>query len=1066
MKTLTRALLFLLIPVSLSAQTVSHPLVASAADIRSSPAAALGGPDTISVLAVMVQFQPDTDQRTTGTGTFDTSRVISGDLPVDAPPRNGAYFSDHLTFLTNYFRATSKGRVIVRPTLLSQTITLSDGMGRYSPAKNAPSTPVADLARDTWRKVDSLGLVPDFSRYDAFVVFHAGVGRDIDLVSALGYDPAPLDIPSLFLGPAAFLEAHGSSGIPVRGGSVLIPNSIVLPETESRSIPGISGDVFLEYSINGLLCASFGNFLGLPDLFDTKTGRTAIGRFGLMDGQGIFSFSGVFPPELSAWEKYWLGWIDPLDVEAATTTLSLPAVALADSIYRLPIGPQEYYLLENRNRDPQRNGQRITMVYDGVQRVVTFGRDTTGFNAFDVTLLGGTVTDVEDFDWSLPGGVDRDGTFYDGGLLLWHVDERVIQQGLATNTVNADPGRRGIDLEEADGSQDLGQEYGFLSGGSGSEAGTALDFWFDGNASPVYKNSFNGTTFPSAVSNDGAQSHLSIDQISTRGPRMTARVKIGDATITPLAGFPKRTHQRLPDHALTVAGLGLSGTQGFVLVTSRDTLALTRAGQGAPPPTSSKVYAWTTGGSPAIPGGTANGLVAASDAGSQEQWSSVAAADLNSNGVTDLVWSVLSGTPRVRAVALADANTDGLGDPLFATPVPDQAGVSPVISPTLIGVPGLRGRVHWFALSGSFVESQIVLADTTAQVIGLGLVGSPYSFAVTGSDGSVVLTSRDLPVIPQPPQRSIVLGHVATGSVAAAPVQGPSGSEFELALTTQDGWVYLLDMTLAPVPGFPQRAGDFCFDSPAFADIDGDGTRDIVVFSSSRIMVYNRAGVLLDGFPVVLPSTDTLDSAPVVGDVNGDGSVDIIGATRRGAVVAVDRAGKWLPGFPLAAGTGRQSVALTWAADSIIVCVASHADGSLSAWYTGRSRYAAPADGNPWPQYQRDGQRTGWDPALLNRLSLQSAFFPPSRAYNWPNPAYGDRTTIRYYVRESASVTIRIFDLAGDLVTTLPGLGVAGVDNEVQWDLTGIQSGVYFAHVEASGAAGSGSTIVKIAVVK
>ena len=136
-------------------------------------------------------------------------------------------------------------------------------MMRYSPPKNAANTPVADLARDAWRAADSLGLFTDFQSYDAFVVFHAGVGRDIDLVASLGYDPAPLDIPSLYLGPGAFKDAHGVSGVPVRGGAFLIPNSIVIPETESRSIPGIGGDVFLEYSINGLLCASLGNYLGL-----------------------------------------------------------------------------------------------------------------------------------------------------------------------------------------------------------------------------------------------------------------------------------------------------------------------------------------------------------------------------------------------------------------------------------------------------------------------------------------------------------------------------------------------------------------------------------------------------------------------------------------------------------------------------------------------------------------------------------------------------------------------------------------------------------------------------------
>ena len=73
---------------------------------------------------------------------------------------------------------------------------------------------------------------------------------------------------------------------------------------------------------------------------------------------------------------------------------------------------------------------------------------------------------------------------------------------------------------------------------------------------------------------------------------------------------------------------------------------------------------------------------------------------------------------------------------------------------------------------------------------------------------------------------------------------------------------------------------------------------------------------------------------------------------------------------------------------------------------------------------------------------------------------------IRYFVREQASVTIKIFDMAGDLVTTLQGPGAAGMDNEVVWDLSGVQSGVYFAHIDAAGQSGSGSAIVKIAVVK
>jgi hypothetical protein len=63
-------------------------------------------------------------------------------------------------------------------------------------------------------------------------------------------------------------------------------------------------------------------------------------------------------------------------------------------------------------------------------------------------------------------------------------------------------------------------------------------------------------------------------------------------------------------------------------------------------------------------------------------------------------------------------------------------------------------------------------------------------------------------------------------------------------------------------------------------------------------------------------------------------------------------------------------------------------------------------------------------------------------------------------------VHIRIFDLAGDQVTEFDAPGTGGLDNEVEWDVSGIQSGIYFAHLDARGTGGSGATVIKIAVVK
>jgi hypothetical protein len=102
----------------------------------------------------------------------------------------------------------------------------------------------------------------------------------------------------------------------------------------------------------------------------------------------------------------------------------------------------------------------------------------------------------------------------------------------------------------------------------------------------------------------------------------------------------------------------------------------------------------------------------------------------------------------------------------------------------------------------------------------------------------------------------------------------------------------------------------------------------------------------------------------------------------------------------------------------------------------------------------------------LSATPLTSEFFPASRAYNWPNPVYNGKTQIRYFVRDDATVSVRIFDLAGDLVTSFSGPGIGGVDNEVAWDVSGVQSGIYFARIEATSASSSGVAIVKVAVVK
>jgi hypothetical protein len=1054
------------------AQHFSHPVTASRDDAFSSARAALASPDTVRVLAAMVQFQTDADVGTTGDGKFVAT--AGTDSIVDAPPRNRPYFENHLAFVENYFRKASKGKLIIRWSVVDSVYTLPSVMAAYSPAKNGPNTPLALLARDTWRKVDSSGRVADFSKYDCFIVFHAGSGRDIDLVATLGYDPTPRDIPSLYLGPHAFTSLLGG-GIPVNGGAFTISNTIIIPETESRKLPGITGDFLLELGINGLLCASVGNHLGLPDLFDTKTGRSGIGRFGLMDGQAIFSFSGVFPPEPSAWEKYWLGWVTPITVPAGTSALTLPAVSLADSIYRIPVSSGEYFLMENRNRDAGRNGQRVTSVFHGVTRQQIFPRDTSGFNAFDITSLAGTVTDVEDLDWSLPGGVDDAGVMYDGGILIWHIDESVIQAMIAEDGVNANPARRGVDLEEADGSQDIGQSYGQFSAGSGSEEGTALDFWYKGSASPVNKNAFNGTTYPNTNSNTGALTHISVSGFSDRGIRMTATVVRGD-NVAPLKGYPRQTGETLFPPVLTVADVSsrpgpeiIIGTPGIPVV------GQTTEGSVTPPQVAGKVYLLPSDTTGFVSPFRTSGVIATASAPARGFPSAPAVADLNGDGIPEIVTVETGATAAgpmqfLRAYSVRDANADSLADVLFATPVApvaDHLG-DPVISDSLIAISrsGSRNVLYFFRYSGVLADSIVLTGPPSA--IGRWPGRDAFVIAEGSSLRLTVRTPSGAPARPDVlrsyPGGSMI--HVAAGLFGTP----ATGTKTLVASLSVDGGLYVVDSTLTSVQGFPVATGQTTPYDLALADIDGDGSRDIVFLSSYKVNVYNIAGSPVEHFPVEVQvpfaAAGSGGSSPIIGDVDGDGRVDIVGVNTQGLAWAFTRNGTQVPGFPLPLGGGlNQRAALVVNGGNIMLFAASY-DGTISAWVTGKVQGTLKPELYPWPQYRRDERHSGLDMSVLAGTPLSSSYFPAKRVYNWPNPVYGGTTFIRYYVKEDAAVNVKIYDLAGGLVKELNGQGTGGVDNEIAWDVTGIQSGIYFARVEATGVGGSGVKVVKIAVVK
>ncbi len=1013
-----------------------------------SPQLQVRGLDTLRVLAVMVEFQEDEETQTVGTGKFDMTSYAG--RAIDPPPHDRFFFQSKITFVQNYFAKVSNGKLTVEGEVLPSIVTVSGKMSDYSQDDEPEFRGLARLAIEAWTIADTQFPSVDIAAYDAYVLFHAGTGKDIDLVSLYGYDPAPYDIPSIYLSLQGFKEALDSTafnGISVRSGSHLITNTMILPETESRFTGNeLEGDTVM-ISFNGLFAASIGSHLGLPDLFETGSGTSAIGQNGLMDGASIFAYFGLFPPEPSAWERVYLGWAEPIVVNAPLSTLTAPAIGLTsdvDTIYKVPMNSSEYYLVENRNRDPHGNGQRLTVVRNGVSSILTFPKDSSFYFSFDnVSAINGSVTDVEDFDWALIGFMFEETAYTGGGILIWHIDENIVQAGLPSNSINADIEHRGVDLEEADGAQDIGRAYDAYTGGSGAELGSPLDCWYDGNLSLTYTNTFGASSYPNSNANSGARSLVTIRDFSVRSPRMTFTVEYGASDISSLPGFPKQLH------ALATAAVTYDVDNDGVSELFTSAIQM----PGTPnysPLAPSKVHGWTAGGVSILDPSDSTGIIA------QVGESLISAPVLFSVTSQPMIAAATLG--RVYVWALSDGDGDGLADSVLVKDVPIGMNIWRLAAVDSFLVAYGQDGISVFSITGrqvfSDTEPHSVAATGDGAVIARG---RGASLRITDLNGILSETQRDL----GDPIQAMASGNAANGGRLLAVLTGPAASPskvhlFELAGTT------LGQHSDRELSG-SLASGESYDGSLVLADVDADTKTDLVLSTSQgRIFAFNLAGVLLENYPV--RTSGGRGASPLLLRSSSGRGADLFRFDTSGSLYqSIDgvRLGIQLgdPGLPSAA-LGRVNDGSL----SVLALFSVQSTGRVGGWKYGRSVNVSDllwpvATGTPSGSYASVA-------TTVNPVQIGSGLLPADRTYNWPNPVYGHETRIRYFSDQDGTVTVDIFDLAGDKITQLTGTAMAGQDGEVIWDVTGIQSGVYIARIEIAAGGRTAERRIKIAVIK
>jgi hypothetical protein len=1008
---------------------------------------------TIRVFAVMVDFQPDNNRFTTGNGTFDPDFLKNPSIPItiDPTPHDAGYFGAHLDFMKEYYERVSNGKLRIEWQIYPEVLRMPNQMEAYSPLGEDGSQDgkIFDLLEDTWMALAARGGF-DFSDFDedrdAFILFHAGVGRDINFLGT-SLDRTPQDIPSLYMSLDAmrrFSRQPVFEGFSVpnsKGGSFRIKNTLILPETESRPGTDVTDTPFvLQLGINGLLTATMGNHLGLPDLYNTMDGSTAIGKFGLMDGSGFFSYFGMFPPEPSAWEKVFMGWVDPITIDPTKPgTFSLPAVSLrqSNSIYKIPISRDEYYLVENRHRDTKGDGILVNVrTPEGkiVERRLPNFDDIFGSTSSDSLrklLPAGVVVSVDNYDWSLPGGVDpgddaRYGTADDrklnGGILIWHIDEAVLRSKGYGSGVNNNPLRKGVDLVEADGSQDIGFKTNnqFLAG---FVNGTAFDFWWSGNDTRVitatnreiklYQNRFGPDTTPAAKSNTGALASFELFDFSDNLP--VARFSIRPAPSTTIIPVTISAHLQAPvvNRPLTEdpfpVGLAIHHVGQDTVLLAQGPSGIEAIGISRSVSSLRQTISGSASHQPLI---IDNRVIVGAKAAGQGV---VAAFQLNNGRYSQLWQTAETG----QWVGFLSQSTSGVIDFDLGTrrvSLIDGSNLAPYAQP-----------VQWSSL----------------------IAGRRFEFTQTS------LRSQDGAL-------EWVTPNVGGFKGYAAAFQSEAGSSGSVLVYRNDSWRILSDRhPLTKVIYEGSLLG-----WPAIIDWDSDGRVDFIGVNESKnqLEARNQDSGSLSGFPLVAPLGMRFVGTPLVASMGGESkSMLLVTAVDSLSMVILgyDQLLRPMAGFPLLVGS-----------------LTSTVDQPIQPVLSGQTLYAASPNGEvkAWrfPDIERiewasrygnftNGKITG--PVIDQPLSvLDKALLDADETYNWPNPAK-EITHIRFRTSRAATVEIRLISQDGKTVFTTVINTPGGLSTDVPIQTQRLGNGVYYASVKVSADGVSESKTIKIAVI-
>jgi M6 family metalloprotease-like protein len=999
-----------------------------------------GGTDTVRVLCLRVEFQTDTTPLTTGNGQMDTLGFLTPDsgLFYD-PPHFKRYFERQMEGLRNYYRAQSLGNLYVEYTVMPSgekaCYRLPREMQFYGDtiSYDAVEMGLVRLMNDALKVADDDSEI-HFGDYDEFIVFHAGSGLQSDY--GLRND-SPFDLLAGEI-PSGAIQAYlGVPYISVDSGRTHIEHATVLPEMMRQdTMYGTETNILGMTGLAGTLFHEFAHLLGAYDLYDVTGTTMGVGGWSLMGygswlgDYGAGAPPGVIPGFLDAYHRMLF-----LDTINQVRTVRVPVESIAvyaaemdtelfsqhgdtaqPTIVKIPINPDEYFLIENRQVDVKQPDTIDVDVEDGV-----------------VIAVGGS-----EYDFFQPGS----------GLLIWHIDRKVLADYGPFNAVNIDPAHKGVDLEEGDGVQDFDVPYWQSRAPYYEVYGYKYDPFLKGG----YNDSFTAHTNPNTDAYKGRSyvdvKLLGVVDSTARLKDTVIPVKVGWNLYQP--GFPKVAGNT---PFLTAFAADMYGNDSLEI-------AVIDTGGG--------LKIWRSDGSTIRSigiGATTRADIAIGDVVGDSKLEVVAAG--NDTWVTVVPVSgpptrIKVGDRVLAAPVLADLDGDGKKEIIVGS-----------IDMKLYAWKGDGALMPGFPVAvGSEIRAAVAVTDTVRpQIVLLSGDGRLFLYNPDGSLVSgfpLVLSTSPFYAKAQP----LVGDFDRDGSKEIAAVAGGE-HDYRFYLVGLDGKVKFQsrEFIRSPFTG-----------TLAAVDMDGDLYPDVLAASMNDLFALGRNGALVTNYPFSQDSTYTTTelagnwiitvdvyfqyaSSPVVADVDGDGTSDVvIGSPQYGLLGVNGKTGKSLEFFPLMATEGISAVplAVDLDGDGKVELAAGSDSGTFYVW-----KMPGPASGIKWSCAYHDACHTGlipdselppWQPSTHSGLV--------EKLYVYPNPA-GNSVNIRYHLNDADQVKLRLLDMTGEPVgAEFDGQVVKDADNETTVDLKKTPPGTYIVRLEATGSGKREVKFTKLAVVR